>query len=202
MTIQYPFYLLSTSPSRTAVYNKTLAINRSKPHPQENLHLPLPPLTIPNAPQPSPASNHMMGLDQTSNSPFISLLVFLILFFSTFIFHSSSGSVDSEEALQYPDPPGAAPSQLVSRHRRQQQEQVFHVRKSSPPPFLKNRRKRTPKRKRRSEDYKMKPGPFAVMLPKGGVPPSGSSSCHNKDPDSVAVFCSLSSPGHSGQPAP
>ncbi|KAI3495426.1 hypothetical protein L1887_37766 [Cichorium endivia] len=34
---------------------------------------------------------------------------------------------------------------------------------------------------------------FSVMLPKGNVPPSGSSSCHNDYPNSVASLCALSS---------
>ncbi|KAL2473754.1 hypothetical protein Fot_49530 [Forsythia ovata] len=34
--------------------------------------------------------------------------------------------------------------------------------------------------------------PFLVMLPKGFVPPSGSSPCHNMYPNSVTFFCDLS----------
>lgn len=34
---------------------------------------------------------------------------------------------------------------------------------------------------------------FSVMFPKGIVPPSGSSSCHNDYPNSVASLCALSS---------
>ncbi|KAG8385291.1 hypothetical protein BUALT_Bualt03G0026700 [Buddleja alternifolia] len=33
---------------------------------------------------------------------------------------------------------------------------------------------------------------FAAMLPKGYVPPSGSSPCHNVYPNSVAFFCDFS----------
>ncbi|KAK9055960.1 hypothetical protein SSX86_027047 [Deinandra increscens subsp. villosa] len=33
---------------------------------------------------------------------------------------------------------------------------------------------------------------FSVMLPKGNVPPSGSSSCHNDYPNSVASLCTFS----------
>lgn len=37
-------------------------------------------------------------------------------------------------------------------------------------------------------------GPFSVMLPKGFVPPSGSSPCHNGNPNSVVFFCDLAKP--------
>ncbi|PON43756.1 hypothetical protein TorRG33x02_333120 [Trema orientale] len=33
---------------------------------------------------------------------------------------------------------------------------------------------------------------FSVMLPKGFVPPSGSSPCHNENPNSVVFFCATS----------
>ncbi|KAL5771974.1 hypothetical protein ACOSP7_011581 [Xanthoceras sorbifolium] len=42
--------------------------------------------------------------------------------------------------------------------------------------------------------YYFKTRPFSVMLPKGFVPPSGSSPCHNTNPDSVAFYCDLSTP--------
>lgn len=34
---------------------------------------------------------------------------------------------------------------------------------------------------------------FSAMLPKGFVPPSGSSPCHNEYPSSITFFCHLSS---------
>ncbi|EXC29365.1 hypothetical protein L484_021673 [Morus notabilis] len=34
---------------------------------------------------------------------------------------------------------------------------------------------------------------FSGMLPKGFVPPSGSSPCHNENPNSVVFFCDLGS---------
>ncbi|KAL4563442.1 hypothetical protein LXL04_027484 [Taraxacum kok-saghyz] len=41
---------------------------------------------------------------------------------------------------------------------------------------------------------------FSAMLPKGNVPPSGSSSCHNEYPDSVASLCVLSKPENMENP--
>ncbi|CAH8306395.1 unnamed protein product [Eruca vesicaria subsp. sativa] len=39
----------------------------------------------------------------------------------------------------------------------------------------------------------VRPDTFSVMLPKGFVPPSGSSPCHNQNPNSATtVFCDLS----------
>ncbi|OWM73070.1 uncharacterized protein LOC116205921 [Punica granatum] len=143
-----------------------------------------------------------MGLHQILKSnPFPSLLIFLTLYISTFLLSSSSCSITSnaDEALTQPASVASPSRSLlhVDRHRRLRQEQVFHVKKSPPPPpFLKNKRSKRAKRKKRSHDDdrdRMKAGPFAVMLPKGPVPPSGSSSCHNGIPDSVAALCSLSS---------
>lgn len=195
-----PFILslpLRLSLKNQSTRRKTLAIDSSNlPHPtQENLHpSSLSPFGIPNASHLSPVSNHMMGLNQILSNSLISLLIFLMLFISTFLLGSSSGTANSDEALYYLTPPGSpsspAASQVVSRHHQQPQEQVFHMRKGPPAPFSKNKRKRT---KRTKREDKMKAGPFAAMLPKGTVPPSGSSTCHNEKPNSVKVFCSLSS---------
>ncbi|RID78106.1 hypothetical protein BRARA_A00960 [Brassica rapa] len=39
----------------------------------------------------------------------------------------------------------------------------------------------------------VRPDTFSVMLPKGFVPPSGSSPCHNQNPNSAStLFCDLS----------
>ncbi|XAR59335.1 hypothetical protein NMG60_11015133 [Bertholletia excelsa] len=35
---------------------------------------------------------------------------------------------------------------------------------------------------------------FSAMLPKGYIPPSGSSPCHNGDPHSFTFYCDLSTP--------
>ncbi|CAA0823718.1 Unknown protein [Striga hermonthica] len=47
------------------------------------------------------------------------------------------------------------------------------------------------KRANKGFDYNRR---FSAMLPKGYVPPSDSSPCHNLYPNSVAFFCHLSSP--------
>ncbi|KAB2637197.1 hypothetical protein D8674_027731 [Pyrus ussuriensis x Pyrus communis] len=79
---------------------------------------------------------------------------------------------------------------------------VFYI-KNTPPfemdkqePIKKNRKMRhkrnmNKKRKKTTTKKDFKTAPFSVMLPKGFVPPSGSSPCHNAYPNSVAFFCDL-----------
>ncbi|KAM3361811.1 hypothetical protein P3S68_016665 [Capsicum galapagoense] len=47
-------------------------------------------------------------------------------------------------------------------------------------------------RERSSSDNWSSKRTYSAMLPKGFVPPSGSSPCHNTYPNSVAFFCQLS----------
>lgn len=56
---------------------------------------------------------------------------------------------------------------------------------------IKRRSKKKMMRKKKTKNWKTIP--FSVMLPKGFVPPSGSSPCHNDYPSSTSVtYCDLS----------
>ena len=46
-------------------------------------------------------------------------------------------------------------------------------------------------RRKKIKNFETTSRPFSVMLPKGFVPPSGSSPCHNENPNSVVFFCQL-----------
>ncbi|XP_022880460.1 uncharacterized protein LOC111397695 [Olea europaea var. sylvestris] len=89
--------------------------------------------------------------------------------------------------------PTAAPSMAPSA-----KYQKFDVKNSKP--FFLNKRGRQNKKEKGLNRNKMKKKkiknfnakPFLVMLPKGFVPPSGSSPCHNLYPNSVTFFCDLS----------
>ncbi|KAK4769939.1 hypothetical protein SAY87_030471 [Trapa incisa] len=117
-------------------------------------------------------------------------LIFLMLFISTFLFSSTY----SDEALHYFPTPSYTPSSPTP-------SQIFHVSVNNPPsPFLKNQRKRSSTKRKKIRQDKMNDGPFAAMLPKGTVPPSGSSACHNEKPDSVNyALCSLPSAASSSE---
>ncbi|GAV66440.1 hypothetical protein CFOL_v3_09950, partial [Cephalotus follicularis] len=77
------------------------------------------------------------------------------------------------------------------------QHQVLYIKNTKP--FFLNKQEpnenkmktRMMMKRRKIKNYKSRPN-FTVMLPKGIVPPSGSSSCHNKYPDSVPSYCDLS----------
>ncbi|KAL1555855.1 hypothetical protein AAHA92_11546 [Salvia divinorum] len=68
---------------------------------------------------------------------------------------------------------------------------TFHIKKPSPP-FLRRGEKRNLPRRKRSRREKPDSRRFSAMLPKGYVPPSGSSPCHNVYPNSVSFFCDYS----------
>lgn len=86
--------------------------------------------------------------------------------------------------------------------------QVFHI-KNTTPYFLKNKEPQQwrrykslmkSKNKKSLMEYRKKmrgsnidTRAFSTMLPKGFVPPSGSSPCHNDFPNSITFFCRLSS---------
>ncbi|KAJ8761933.1 hypothetical protein K2173_006535 [Erythroxylum novogranatense] len=113
-----------------------------------------------------------------------SLALILIFLVSSFNAASSPTSSISSLDIQAKEP---TPSR-----------QVFYI-KNTTPFFLDrkeqpNKNNGTKKRKMVKKRKKMiKNGPFSVMLPKGLVPPSGSSPCHNYNPNSQATsFCDLS----------
>lgn len=113
-----------------------------------------------------------------TSSLLLSLVLFLIVAFPSF----SDGARSSTASSSLPTP------------ARQQQLPEFRVKSGPPPSFLDRgyyKKRKGMKRKPPGNDLRTRP--FSAMLPKGFVPPSGSSPCHNDDPvDSVAVYCSLS----------
>ncbi|CAK8530911.1 unnamed protein product [Lathyrus sativus] len=124
---------------------------------------------------------------------------------------SSSSSLSSSSSSQYssnnnheiqPQNPTSTIPQISHYH------QVFYLKNTNPnadPPRRQerikrrrmNRNKNKKHRKHRKKIVKnmMKSPPraFSVMLPKGFVPPSGSSPCHNDQPNSMSFHCHLSS---------
>ncbi|KAK4440163.1 hypothetical protein Salat_0351200 [Sesamum alatum] len=86
--------------------------------------------------------------------------------------------------------PSAAPVSVL-------QTDDSRVKKSAPQLFLNNSRKNKNDHnkvmmKKRKRINNLDARRFSAMLPKGYVPPSGSSPCHNVYPSSVTFFCDLS----------
>lgn len=115
------------------------------------------------------------------------LLVIIILLFSV----ASSSSSSEDQPI---------PAPATATYYR-----VYHM-KNTTPYFLKNKQAqqwRRNKKKKAMEYYRKKmkgssyididTRAFSTMLPKGFVPPSGSSPCHNDFPNSITFFCQLSS---------
>ncbi|KAF8021090.1 hypothetical protein BT93_G1499 [Corymbia citriodora subsp. variegata] len=115
-----------------------------------------------------------------TSSLLLSLVLFLIVAFPSL----SDGTPSSTASSGPPSP----------TRTRQQQLQEFRVKNGLPPSLLDRgyyKKRKAMKRKLPTNDLRTRP--FSVMLPKGFIPPSGSSPCHNDDPnDSVTVYCSLS----------
>ena len=68
---------------------------------------------------------------------------------------------------------------LAPHHDQSSKKQAFHITNDHDHGHVKDKRGRY----RRPRKWL----PFSQMLPKGHVPPSGSSSCHNDVPDSASV---------------
>ncbi|KAI4295429.1 hypothetical protein L6164_035488 [Bauhinia variegata] len=111
-----------------------------------------------------------------------------------FISHSSSSSHEIQP--QKPSNSNASPSHY----------QVFYL-KNTNNPFsrqehikkraIRNRKRQNKKNQRQKQGKEMVKNnlnsrPFSVMLPKGFIPPSGSSPCHNMHPISLSFHCHLS----------
>lgn len=137
---------------------------------------------------------------------------FIFFFFLLMISHtpssssSSSHSSNNNQQIQ-PQDPSSTISQISHYH------QVFYLKNANPnadPPTFLSRQERIKKRRMNRNKNKNKkhrkhrkkivknmmkspPRPFSVMLPKGFVPPSGSSPCHNDQPNSMSFHCHLSS---------
>ncbi|CAL9104869.1 unnamed protein product [Musa textilis] len=117
-----------------------------------------------------------------------SLLTFLL---SLLLFSLPPSSLSTRE--------DDARSPLTPRERYRQD---FHVMKPRPWPYpsdddhLIHDSERRRMRRRRGGGAKRKPGyadlgatTFSAMLPRGFVPPSDSSWCHNGAPDSINIYC-------------
>ncbi|GAA0150970.1 hypothetical protein LIER_09790 [Lithospermum erythrorhizon] len=92
----------------------------------------------------------------------------------------------------------ALPSQEVQPSNAEkvlsQHHQVYNIKKMMPLK-IKNERgmmmvRMKQKRKKLDKNFETR-RVFSAMLPKGYVPPSGSSPCHNVYPNSVTFFCDL-----------
>ncbi|CAK8578257.1 unnamed protein product [Lathyrus sativus] len=132
---------------------------------------------------------------------------FLLMISTTPSSSSSSLSSSSSSSSQYssnnnhkiqPQNPSSTSPQISHYH------QVFYLKNANPPSRQErikkrwmNRNKNKKHRKHRKKIVKnmMKSPPraFSVMLPKGFVPPSASSPCHNDQPNSMSFHCHLSS---------
>ncbi|GMI82233.1 hypothetical protein like AT4G18335 [Hibiscus trionum] len=125
---------------------------------------------------------------------------FLLIFFAFLLLSLSSSPASCNEIhpkINTTDPSDRQPAAAY---------QVLHIKNTTP--FFLNKpergfdKKRTRKRKMKmtkrrkiNMDGNFKTRPFTVMLPKGFVPPSGSSPCHNDKPDSSVaqdLICGLS----------
>ncbi|XP_034698777.1 uncharacterized protein LOC117924287 [Vitis riparia] len=121
-----------------------------------------------------------MGLNQTLK--YFCTLVFLVLLFSFFPFSDANST--SPHEIQ-----ASTPSNVPTSY------QLFYI-KNTPPFSLNeeiNDKKKKKRRRRKKTTKSFRTRPFSAMLPKGFVPPSGSSPCHNDYPNSIAFYCDLSS---------
>ncbi|KAK2393916.1 hypothetical protein QL285_055812 [Trifolium repens] len=144
------------------------------------------------------------------NQPFNSILTTLFFLFFLMISHTaSSSSHSSNKDLIKSQNPSSVNTELSHYH------QVFYLKNTDQPPMFLNKQERIKKmrmnrnknksmmkkqskqrthRKKIAKNMMKSPKPFSVMLPKGFVPPSGSSPCHNDQPNSVNSFhCYLAS---------
>lgn len=101
--------------------------------------------------------------------------------------------------LMFSSPSSSSPDELVSRQEmgsnspivtRYQQLSAKNDRPflSSNRVYFKKRKMKLDRPKRGVDDGRQ----YSVMLPKGLAPPSGSSPCHNRYPDSITLYCELS----------
>ncbi|XP_061374341.1 uncharacterized protein LOC133316587 [Gastrolobium bilobum] len=103
-----------------------------------------------------------------------------------------SYTVSSHSSNQEIQPSSTTPSHY---------HQLFYLKNTNPmfssrsqERFKKRRIKRNKNMKHKKKKVKnLELRPFSVMLPKGFVPPSGSSPCHNDQPNSVSFECHLTS---------
>ncbi|KAL7211449.1 hypothetical protein ACSBR2_014336 [Camellia fascicularis] len=123
-----------------------------------------------------------MGFNHTLN--LYTILILLLLFISSSSYASPSSSHEVNA-----NPPSTIPSQ----------NREFLIKHTSP--FMLSKQEHTKKKKsmerrtmKRKKTKNFNSRAFSAMLPKGFVPPSGSSSCHNGNPNSVTLDCYFSNP--------
>lgn len=121
-----------------------------------------------------------MGSNNNLKSFFCALL-FLSLLLVSFLPPSSSSSHEIQPK---------ALSNVPAKYRMFYLEntETFFLNKQE----LSNKKRSNKKKMRRKKIKNSGTGPFFAMLPKGFVPPSGSSRCHNDYPESETLYCTLS----------
>jgi len=179
-----------------------LILNLSAPHFHNFLHLPHKCTT---------KLSLFILMDNLNIETFKCILITLFFLFFLMIPHtasssspSSSHSSNNNQEIQSQNP-SSTNTELSHYH------QVFYLKNTDPPMFLsiqerikklkmnRNKNKNMMKQKKHRKHKKkivknmVKSRPFSVMLPKGFVPPSGSSPCHNDQPNSVSFHCYLTS---------
>ncbi|XP_058092644.1 uncharacterized protein LOC131239104 [Magnolia sinica] len=120
-----------------------------------------------------------MGLNHN-----LGLWAFLFFFFLVLLISSLPSPAMSHQIRANAN----APSHLSRRF------QVYKIKNTTPYLLDEDLNKNSNRRKRRKKK-KIKPfetRTFSAMLPKGFVPPSGSSPCHNDMPDSINFYCDYS----------
>ncbi|KAK8551410.1 hypothetical protein V6N13_119877 [Hibiscus sabdariffa] len=135
----------------------------------------------------------MVFFNQTLNRFFAFLLIFV-----AFLLSYSSSPASCNELHPKINSTDSSDSQPAAAY------QVLRI-KNTTPFFLnkpergfekkRKRKRKMTKRRKINMDSNFKTRPFTVMLPKGFVPPSSSSPCHNDKPDSAVaqdLICGLS----------
>ncbi|KAI4312346.1 hypothetical protein MLD38_037163 [Melastoma candidum] len=117
----------------------------------------------------------------TMQLKYLSVFFVLSLIFSSPSSSSSSGLTSSQETGLNPP--------IVTRYRRLSSSKNGRPFPSSDRVYFKKRMTNLDKSERGFKGGRQ----FSVMLPKGFIPPSDSSLCHNRYPDSTSAYCKLSS---------
>lgn len=139
----------------------------------------------------SHASSTKMGLH--SKKIFITCISLLIVL-SVIIPYAYSTTPMPYDKLPDPIPQGSeSKNQITSLHIKDRKT-IFPNNNEMGQQYSKNQiyGKTMTTKKRKTRSKKLNSSPFMAMLPKGFVPPSGSSSCHNVYPNSITFFCDLS----------
>ncbi|WOL14159.1 hypothetical protein Cni_G22939 [Canna indica] len=138
-----------------------------------------------------------MGFSRSRPAFLTSLLLLLLFLFLSLLLSSSL-------SLPLPAQVGTAASPGLV-HGRRGGSQVIHVMKPRPwpslsgvhyderhPTAMQNRKRRRARRRKKKKGhvvYDLGARSFSAMMPRGFVPPSDSSWCHNEAPRAVGFFC-------------